>query len=78
MEIMDWKDWLMDVTFGDNPPCFVPYEQEKKTIVFGMNMIQDKCPGNLVGVIHSQGQGAVEAWIKKNPDWHKRFSSNGG
>lgn len=71
--MMPWKEWLLDITNGDNPPCFVPYERETDSIVFGMNLITDRSPGALVGVIHSDGQDAVEKYCSANPDWHERF-----
>lgn len=67
------KEWLLDVSFSI--PCFVPYERETDTIITGMNVITDKCPGELVGVIHMDGQEAVEKWCAENPDWHVRFSA---
>jgi hypothetical protein len=70
---MDWKEWLLDVTHGTDPfACFVPYEREDDAIVFGMNLMTDRCPGDLVGVIHAAGQEAVEKWMADNPDWHER------
>lgn len=71
---MIWKEWLIDITHGTEPlPCFVPYEREDDAIVFGMNLLTDRCPGELVGVIHAGGQEAVEKWCADNPDWHDRY-----
>ena len=68
------NEWLIDITFGDNPPCFVPYEKETGMVVLGMNVIADKCPGKLVGVFHSGGDDLVDAWLAKNPNWKEKFS----
>jgi hypothetical protein len=70
---MIWDEWLMDITNGDDLPCFVPYERDTGMMVFGMNFISDKCPGRLVGVIHANGQEAVNKWVRENPDWLERF-----
>ena len=71
MSELTWKEWVLDVTF--DPPVFVPYERETGAVVIGMNVLSDKCPGKLVGVIHADGQEAVEKWISENPDWHERY-----
>jgi len=71
---MDWKEWLMDVTHGDSPPCFVPYERDTGDIVLGMSLITDQCPGELVGVIHAGGQQAAEEYCTANPQWHQQFA----
>jgi hypothetical protein len=67
-----FSDWIIDVTRWPNY-CFVPYINGN--IVFGMNLITDTCPGNLVGFIHLDGNIAAQQWENKNPDWHKKYSS---
>ena len=66
-----WQEWVLDATMGirDGNACFVPIDSDGG-VVFGMNMI-GHCPGKLVGVIHCDGQEAVEKWIAENPDWQK-------
>ena len=72
--MMPWKEWVVDVTHGtENGACFCPYERESDSIVFGMNFITDRCPGDLVGVVHMGGNEAVEEWCAANPDWHDRL-----
>ena len=72
--MMDWKEWLLDITFGvEDAACFVPYEREDGNVVLGMNLLTDRCPGDLVGVIHSDGKEAVERWCSENPDWYERY-----
>ena len=68
----NFTEWLLDVSF--DYPCFVPYKDD--AIVFGMNVMANKSPAKLVGVIHSEGQDAVEAWIEENPDWHEKYSGD--
>jgi hypothetical protein len=68
---MNWTEWLLDVSF--EPPCFVPYERDTGRIVLGMNLITDRCPGKLIGLMHSGGQEAVEQWEANNPDWQTEF-----
>jgi hypothetical protein len=70
-----WENWVIDASMptpDDNIVTFVPIEDDE-TLVLGMNFIGNKCPGNLVGVVHLNGQEAVEQWIKDHPDWHKQF-----
>jgi hypothetical protein len=66
-----WKHWACDVSMV--PPCFVPVEfdaaGEIESFVFGLNLVSDRCPGELVCVIHEDGQEAVEAWLA-NPENH--------
>ena len=73
---MPWKEWLLDATLGvrDGLACFVPYESDTNEIVVGMNMLSSRAPGRLVGVIHADGQAAVDAWCAQHPDWHERFA----
>ena len=66
-----YKEWLLDISHIDEMPCFVPYENGN--IIFGMNVITDRCPAKLVGVISPAGQKAVEKWCEENPDWYERY-----
>ena len=66
-----FRDFVMDVSNGE-PYCFCPYEADG-TVVFGLNIIAARCPGNLVGIIHSGGNAAAEAWLEANPDWRERY-----
>jgi hypothetical protein len=65
-------NWVLDITFGTNPSVFVPYEDDG-SVVFGLMLIADKCPGKLVGIVHMDGQEAVDDWCSKNPDWHELY-----
>lgn len=65
-----FEEWLLDVSL--RTPCFVPYEDGE--IIEGFSVIQQKSPGKLVGVIHVEGQEAVETWVEENPNWRERFS----
>ncbi len=71
------KNYVLDITFHgpDGPSCFVPIKDDMETILIGLAYLSDKCPGNLVGVIHQDGQHAVEQWITKNPNWHALYSN---
>jgi len=68
-----WDEYVLDCSNIDVGwiPCFCPYENGK--IIVGVNILQDKCPGKLVGVIHSGGQQATEEWITQNPNWYKIY-----
>jgi hypothetical protein len=65
-----FNKWVVDVTY--EIPCFVPYEEGE--LILGMNLITEKCPGQLVGVIHAAGQDAVEKYCAENPNWYETFS----
>jgi hypothetical protein len=67
-----WTNWIIDVTNWPDSWCFCPYEDDG-SIVFGMNLIQDRCPGNLVGLIHLDGQKQAEVFCHAVPDWKERF-----
>ena len=67
-----WGNWVMDVTHEDGIYCFCPINDDN-SIVVGMNVITDRCPGNLVGIFHEGGQDAVGEWEKLNPDWHSKY-----
>lgn len=68
-----YSDWVLDISMGDDIPCFVPYDKETDTCVVGLNLITDRCPGNLVGVMCCAGQDAAEAWCRTHPDWYSRY-----
>lgn len=65
-----WTDYVLNVTH--EPYSFHPFCDEE--VVIGMEMIYEKCPGNLVGVIHEDGQDAVNDWCAHNPDWFNCYS----
>ena len=67
-----WPEWVIDAGFcRDGLLCFCPIENagtDEESIVFGFSHLGDKCPGKLVGVVHEDGQEAVEAWCAENHD----------
>jgi len=65
--------WVLDASFTreDYLPCFCPVDGED--ILTGFSMYTDRCPGELVGVIHSEGQEAVEKWIDEHQDWYNKY-----
>jgi hypothetical protein len=71
-----WTHWALDATLGE-PLGFVPVEIDDagrvEAIVWGMTYITDTPPGKLIGVVHQNGQDAVEAWCAENPDYIKRY-----
>ena len=74
-----FDDWVIDATLwrdGLDMPTFVPVEggHENPTFVTGMNYIADKCPGNLLGVVHMDGEEAAKKWAESHPDWRERWS----
>lgn len=66
-------NFVLDVSFGTSPPTFVPFDEETGILSIGMNYLQDRCPGILIGVVHNQGQEAVEKFIENNPDWYEKY-----
>lgn len=73
-----WPEWVLDVTFSPRlPPCFCPYEADHDRVVVGMSYLGDKPPGKIVGVFHSDGPEACEAWINDNKDWRERYAAEG-
>lgn len=67
------NEWVIDVT--DWPDfCFCPYEPDTGSIVLGMMMIQQYCPGKLVGVYHALGDDFAATWARENPDWRTLFN----
>jgi hypothetical protein len=71
----DLNEWVLDASF--DPPIFCPYERETDEVVIGLGLISGRAPGQLVGVIHSDGQGAVEAWIGAHPNWTQDYGVAG-
>lgn len=61
-------DWVLDATNDDGTPphCFCPIEGDD--VVFGMNLITDRPPGRLAGVVHMDGQDAAEAWCHEHAE----------
>ena len=73
----DDGQWVMDVT---NWPryCFCPYEADTGSVVLGMNIISERCPGNLAGIYHSVGGDFAATWARENPNWRERYAPNDG
>lgn len=76
---MMWENWVIDATMPtlkDAPGAFtfIPVEGElgsgKETYVVGMNYISTEPPddGNLVGIIHEDGQEAVDAFCRQQAE----------
>lgn len=66
------NNWVLDVTYmPEMPPVFVPYDNG--TLVLGMNVMSERCPGKLVGVVHMDGQEAAERWCTENPSWYTQY-----
>jgi hypothetical protein len=68
---MDNNDWVIDISLYP-AVVFVPYNNGG--IVLGINLMTERCPGNLIGIIHINGQEAVEEWIAAHPDWLQTYS----
>jgi hypothetical protein len=67
------ENWVLDVTLIDQyGPCFCPIRDDGD-VVFGLNVAQAMCPGNLVAAVHMDGQDAAEKWVRDNPDWHEIY-----
>lgn len=71
-----WNDWVIDATMdnGDGLLCFIPVEgidTDNPVFVTGMNYLTDVKgfdKGKIRGVIHADGQAAVEKWCKEHPE----------
>ena len=64
---MMWENWVLDATGNDGTSPFVFYPiEDDATIIFGMNFLGDRPPGNVVAVIHAEGQEAVMNWCEKH------------
>jgi hypothetical protein len=55
--------WVIDGTMG-YPFCFCPLDGDN--IVTGMNLLTDKPPGELVGVVHSDGDEAADVFYEQH------------
>lgn len=75
-------NFVVDVTFGgDGIFCFVPVEfgpgGEVESLLIGMNYLSSEPPhgGRVVGIIHSDGDDAVETWIAGHPVEYARIAA---
>ena len=67
------KEWVLDASsITDELAVFMPIEKDG-SIVAGLMFGSDRCPGKLVGVVHPDGQEALEKWVQEHPDWYERF-----
>lgn len=72
-----YENWILDITHANDEnfiPCFCPVIGD--TIVFGLSMLRNRCPGNLTGVFHPDGEKGALEWLYKNPDWHEKYCSD--
>ena len=73
------KEWVIDVTIDPaaaDPPlfCFCPYERDTESVVTGMNLLTawpEEHLGKVIGIVHMDGEEAVEKWIRDNPDRYR-------
>jgi hypothetical protein len=69
-----FNEWVLDVTLGNKSTnCYCPYEKETGSVVFGLSLLADKCPGKLVGVVHMDGNDAVEKWLSEHPEYPEAY-----
>ena len=74
------ETWVVDTTFYDptygNMLCFIPVEnlgQPDEAFVVGMNLLttvegfKESKHGRLVGLIHADGQEALNEWMAEYP-----------
>jgi hypothetical protein len=68
---MTYKNYVVDATIsGENGPlCVIPVEgwPDDPVFVIGMNIV-GSIPkgGRMVGIIHEDGQAAVDDWFERN------------
>ena len=80
---MDWDKWVLDASASNEKwLCFCPVEGDLNAdyqILTGISTLSDSVPnGKLVGVIHSDGQEAVEAFCEKHRDLLDALKNRGG
>ena len=76
-----FKDWVVDVTIYDGGEllCFIPVENiesDNPTFVTGMNLltsIDGFKQGMVKGIIHEDGQEAVDKWCIENKDLYEKI-----
>lgn len=81
-----WKEWVIDVTldpdqsfFNTRVFCFCPYEAQTESVVTGMTLLTSwPEEGKVVGIVHMDGQEAVEKWIEENPEAMKIIEERQG
>lgn len=67
-----WDKWVLDVTLWPDY-VFVPFDERSGKILVGLSVVTEKSPGELIGVLHLEGQEEVEVWVKENPDWYNQY-----
>lgn len=81
---MSWDNWVMDATMcgDDGLLCFCPVngdpDSDEFVVVTGMNHLSSEPPPQckrLVGIVHEDGQAAVEAWAERNMDTMLRLGN---
>jgi len=71
---MIWENWVIDGSLSEPEGdlfCFVPVEgniKGKCKFVTGMNILSDKSPGKLVGVIHLEGEQAADKFYEQHKE----------
>jgi hypothetical protein len=67
------KNLALDVTTGHDELAFVQIEDDG-SVVFGVTMVTDKCPGNFVVVVHWGSNEAAEKFVRDNEGLVKKIA----
>ena len=66
-----YEEWVLDVSLP--VPAYVPYDRKNDVLVTGLNIMSTECPGKFAGIIHQEGQEALDKWIEEHPDWDEVY-----
>jgi hypothetical protein len=68
-----FREWALDISQWP-ARCYCPYKKDG-TIVIGLNLITDRCPGKLVALFHQDGQDVLDKWCAENPEALKELET---
>lgn len=68
------EKYVIDVTFEKDKQMvgFMPIDSEGR-VVLGLTIMQSRCPGELIGIFHADGEEAAQKWLDENPDAFEKY-----
>lgn len=73
-----FPEWLIDVSEMPSSYSFVPCDDGLlNPSLLAFRYTSPRCPGQLKGVYHKDGESAASEWKSQNDGWHEKYRRQG-